>query len=130
MKLQPNQKSMKPKKHIIRIGLLLLTGLVAAICITTISAQFLKKSEDQCATLTRVGNCQTDVVAPFVQRYHLHTASANKSQSFRELVTQEVTAGRIPKAEAQKALSAIDAANDGMPVRTPIGWTLPTISKL
>lgn len=121
--------TMNIKNRPLRIAIVLCTGAVAALTITATGASFQKKSAERYAALTRVGNCQTDVVAPFVQRYDLHRV-ANGPQSFRQLVTQEVAAGRIPEGEARKALSAIEEAKDGMPVRTSVGWTLPTVSDL
>lgn len=118
---------MKIQNRPLRIAILVFTGSLAAIAIQFASAHIQKKSAERYDHLTRAGNCQTDVIAPFIQSHQLQHVRPGNAENFAVFVNQQVSNGSVSAAAAERVLTQIEKTQDGLPIHTQIGWVLPSL---
>lgn len=87
------------------------------------------RSEQHVRDLQAALDVQTDVVAPFLQRFHLGSGAAAKGNDFRAFLDEAVSAGKVPAGDVTAFLATLAAARQGDPVLTPRGWVMPVIAQ-
>jgi len=117
---------MIPPIHI-RIPIILGLGFAAVFIVAVCNSNFLSKKNKQMQAMTASGNCQTDVLAPFIQNYKLAHIPPAESESFQEYVFKQVKANIVPEDEALETLAQIQAVGEGEPIHTARGWVMPAI---
>lgn len=85
------------------------------------------QSEQRIAKLQAALDCQTDVLAPFIQAHKLAQVRPLASKNFGDYVTSQVKAGLVPESAAQQFLATLKATGLGEPIYTSRGWVMPII---
>jgi len=84
---------------------------------------------EKVTVLTRAGNCQTDVLAPFIQKFKLSGERPASAADFDAFVEAQVGAGKVPAAAAEAVRKDILSADAGSPVFTQRGWVMSVIDQ-
>lgn len=87
------------------------------------------RSESRFSALSAAGNCQTDIVAPFLQTSQLGHVKPAAGEDFRTFLSSQVQVGLISDSAAKQALASIESAGQGLPVYTSRGWVMPVIAE-
>lgn len=118
------KKLMKMPNIAVRLALTLIVGTVLAISITTMQANAEKKAEAVCKRLGKMGNCQADVLAPFIVEHNLHSIPVSNPNDFEGFIGEQVARGNVSTEDAQQVFSAINDSDGGKPVYSEKGWVL------
>ena len=103
-------------------------GLIGASIYGTAS-YYTSQSKARFAALSAAGNCQTDVVSPFIQRQKLAHVKPTAEQDFRTFLAAQVQAGLVKDPDAKQALASIESSGQGFPIYTTRGWVMPIIAE-
>jgi len=103
--------------------------LIGAAAIYGMTHAWTLRSEVRIAALTAAANCQTDLLAPFIQSHKLAGINPADGQSFRDFLATQVRAGLITETEATQVLASITASEQGEPLYTSRGWVMPIIAQ-
>lgn len=110
-----------------------LTIVLTAAAATLIASSWLHsstaRSEQRIHELQAALDVQTDVVAPFLRKFHLGSGASIQADTFPAFLDEQVRSGKISATDAKAVLAALSAARQGEPVLTPRGWIMPTIAK-
>ena len=108
---------------------IVLAAAIAVLVASVLLRAFTAQCEQRIQNLQAALNVQTDVVAPFLQRFHLGSGASAEANTFAGFLEDQVNAGKITEADAKSVWAALSAAGQGEPVRTSRGWIMPAIAK-
>ncbi|PTX94078.1 hypothetical protein DB345_21195 [Spartobacteria bacterium LR76] len=108
---------------------IVLVAAVVALITSALLHSFVARSEQRICDLQAALDVQTDVVAPFLRKFHLGSGVSVQADTFSAFLDGQVRSGKISAADAKAILAALAAAGQGEPVLTPRGWIMPVIAK-
>lgn len=108
---------------------IVLAAAIAVLVAFALLHSFAARSEQHVRDLQAALNVQTDVVAPFLLRFHLGSGASAEANTFAGFPEDQVKAGKITEADAKSVWAALSAAGQGEPVRSARGWIMPAIAK-
>jgi len=116
------------KKRITSIAVI---SIAVAVGLATYvaSSQFTAHQQVVYDKLTAATNCQTDILAPFIQRNKLaHILPDDRAKSdFSAYLGAQVASGSVSETAAQEIVDAIRERGQDLPVYTSRGWVLPIL---